>query len=395
MTAIVGMAAAYATDWAMTPAARPTLSFASMNRPSARALDVAAAVAAVVGVGLLLVALMVLVNGAGYGYDYAAYDAAARRIVAGEPLYIADTAARYARGEYEGLYLYPPPVALWLAPLALLATSSATAVWLVLRVALLVVGCWLLPVDRRARLLTLAVAGISFPVWFDLNLGNVSVVTFALAALAWRTLDSPIAAVAHAALIAIRFPFALFFVEWAVERRWRTILWTIVAGLALIVISLPIVGVGTYVDYVTILRSLPDISTGQHNLSLKTTGLEIGLPESTASLASLVGYVAGAAAVVYAGLRRDRDTAFVVTATATLLVAPFIHPHYLVLLLLPAALLVARGQWWGLLLPLAGWLPDSVLPLAAPVAIGAVLLARRADVAADLAPLPRTTPVAS
>jgi hypothetical protein len=66
--------------------------------------------------------------------------------------------------------------------------------------------------------------------------------------------------------------------------------------------------------------------------------------------------------------------AFVVTAVATLVVAPFIHPHYLVLLLLPAALLLDRGVVVAFLLPLAGWLPDPVLPLVAPLTL-VVLLA--------------------
>jgi hypothetical protein len=63
--------------------------------------------------------------------------------------------------------------------------------------------------------------------------------------------------------------------------------------------------------------------------------------------------------------------AFVVTAMATLLTAPFMHPHYLVMLLLPAALLADRGRYWGLALPLLGWLPGDSLPL---VALGTLLI---------------------
>jgi len=56
---------------------------------------------------------------------------------------------------------------------------------------------------------------------------------------------------------------------------------------------------------------------------------------------------------------------------ATLLTAPFMHPHYLVMLLLPAALLADRGRYWGLALPLLGWLPGDTLPL---VALGTLLI---------------------
>jgi hypothetical protein len=70
---------------------------------------------------LCAIGLLVLVAGAvafigspGYGYDYAAYDAAARRIASGQPLYLASTAEAYNAGRYEGLYLYAPPAAVLL-----------------------------------------------------------------------------------------------------------------------------------------------------------------------------------------------------------------------------------------------------------------------------------------
>jgi hypothetical protein len=175
----------------------------------------------------------------------------------------------------------------------------------------------------------------------------------------------------HASLIAIRFPFGAFFVLWLVQRRFRMIVFTIVAGLALILASLPIVGLGAYRDYVTILVGLPDIGTGVNNFSLKSTALTLGLPAAIAGFGTILGFAAGLAAIAFAGRRRDGDVAFVVTAVASLLTAPFMHPHYLVMLLLPAALLADRGRYWGLALPLLGWLPGDTLPL---VALGTLLV---------------------
>jgi hypothetical protein len=80
----------------------------------------------------------------------------------------------------------------------------------------------------------------------------------------------------------------------------------------------------------------------------------------------------------------------VVALTAPLIVAPFFHPHYLVILLLPAALLAARGRWWGLALPLLAWLPDPFLPLVALVGVAAPLFAGK-QAAAAAAPAPSTT----
>jgi hypothetical protein len=329
---------------------------------------------ALAGAAILTLAVAIFVNSRGFGYDYVAYDAAARRIAAGLPLYLPGTAEAYARGEYEGLYLYPAPLAIAMVPFTLVDERTATFAWMAFRVVLLVLGCAALPVSIRTRLLTFAVACVSFPVLFDLNIGNVSIVVFALTAFAWRLEGQMVASILHAALVAIRFPFGIYLVLWLAQRRFQILIGTLAAGLALILVSIPMVGVGTYLDYVTILRDLPDISTGEHNLSLRSTASRLGLSGVLLTALTLIGYAAGLAAVVFAGLRRDRDIAFVVTAVATLMVTPFIHPHYLVLLLLPAALLMQRGQTWAILIPLLGWLPGILLPLVAPAIVGILLI---------------------
>jgi hypothetical protein len=348
-----------------------------MQRPGRPVLAVLPIVAAGLGAILLVVASFSLVDSRTFAYDFGSYDSAARRVAAGEPLYLADTVQAYREGRYDGLYLYAPPLAVALTPVALVPARAAAIAWFVARLVLLALACWALPVSRASRFATFAVAAVSFPVLLDLNLGNISVVVFALSALAWRLLDGPLAALVHAALVAIRFPFGAFFVLWLVQRRFRMIVLTILAGLGLIVASLPIVGVGTYREYVTILTSLPDISTGLHNFSLKSTALSLGVPVAIAQLGTLVGVLLGLAAIAFAGLRRDADVAFVVTATATVLTAPFLHPHYLVMLLLPAALLADRGRYWGLALPLLGWLPSEMLPLVVVMTLAILLLPMR------------------
>jgi hypothetical protein len=343
----------------------------------------------VAGFGILVLALaaVTFINSEGFGYDFRAYDIAARRVAAGSALYLPDTVEAYRAGRYEGLYLYPPPLAIALVPLTVLGESAATVAWMVFRLALLVGGCLVLPVSPRVRLVTLGLAGLSFPVLFDLNIGNVSIVILALCAIAWRWMGSPAAAIAHAALAVMRFPFLIFGLLALAQRRFRSLTWTVAAGIALILITLPIVGLATYADYVAILRGLPDISVGEYNLSFESSALQVGLPDFVAGLGLIVGYLLGLAAMVFAARRRDEGTAFVVTAVATLLVAPFIHPHYLVLLLLPAAWLMDRGRWWGAALPILGWLPDVLLPFTGLLAIGLVLAVR------DPEPDPRAIPV--
>jgi hypothetical protein len=330
------------------------------------------------GLGLAVIGLaaVAFIGSPGFAYDFSAYDLAARRLADGQALYPPGVAEAYNAGAYADLYLYPPPLAVALIPMTTLAPTSAAIVWLGARIALLVAGCTVLPVRREIRIATFGVAAISFPVVYDLNLGNLSIVLFALSAVIWRARDRPLASAALAAMLTVRFGFAIVLLGWVARRRFRAIGWTIAAGLAIALATLPIVGIGGWLDYMTNLRALRDISTGPHNLNLGTTGQAVGLSPESSPLLVLAGIAIAIGVTVYAAFRRDPETALVVSLTASLLFAPFLHPHYLVALLIPAAFLAARGWWWSLALPLLGWLPGAALPLVAIIGMTLPLLAQ-------------------
>ena len=117
----------------------PTLSSAFMDRVGARVLAVAPFAAAALGALVLAFAVMVFIGSRGFGYDFAAYDEAARRITAGASVYVPDTAARYAAGEYEGLYLYPPQLAIAMVALTVFDPTAATLAWLFIAYAIWIV----------------------------------------------------------------------------------------------------------------------------------------------------------------------------------------------------------------------------------------------------------------
>jgi hypothetical protein len=322
------------------------------------------------GVAILLLVTVSFVGSSGFAYDYQAYDLAARRIAEGQALYPAGVAEAYNSAQYAGLYLYPPPLAVALVPLTVLNPDQAALAWLALRLALLVLGIALLPISVGARTATFAVAAISFPVWYDLNLGNLSTVLFAMSVLIWRYRDGPAGSVALGVAGVLRYPFGLVLLAWLLERRWRAVAWTIVAGVVIGTATLPFVGVQGWFDYMGALRSLHDVSAGEHNLSLATTANALGIGGGD-GLWVATGIVAAALATAWAALRRDPETTVVVALTGTILFFPFFHPHYLVQLLVPAAFLAGRGQWWALLLPVLGWAPAAVL---APIALVATFL---------------------
>ncbi|MBI2781888.1 MAG: DUF2029 domain-containing protein [Chloroflexi bacterium] len=317
------------------------------------------------GLVMLLLATRSFVGSSGFAYDYQAYDAAARRLAAGQPLYPPGTAEAYNSGSYAGLYLYPPPPAVALMPLVAVAPPDAAAMaWLWLRLTALALGIAILPISALARAGTFATASISFPVWYDLNLGNTSVLLVALSAFIWRFQGRALGSVALAISGVLRYPFGIALIGWIAAKRWRAAAWAIGAGVVIAALTLPLVGLNGWLGYLAIVRGLGDVSSGPNNLSLATTAQAFGIPGPSAMWVFLQIGVA-LAATLFAARRRDPVTAVVVSLAATILFFPFFHPHYLVQLLIPAAFLAGRGQWWGLALPLLGWLPGELMPFAA------------------------------
>jgi hypothetical protein len=256
--------------------------------------------------------------------------------------------------------------ALLVVPLTWLSPESATMTWLLLRVGLLALTCALMPVPRQTKLCVLGVAVVSAPFLYDLNLGNVSLIVTFLAVVCWRWLDEPLSGAALAVSMMIRPWMAVIAAWWVVRRQWQAVAWLVLGGAAIFLVSLPFVGLKPWLQYVTVLRHVSRVMGVDRNLDFGSTALSLGLPTQIAVLALLAGYAVAVVAIALS-LRRDREIGFVVTLMATLLLSPLMWDHYLTNLIVPAALLASRGRRWGLLLPLAGWLPIVALPFAAVV----------------------------
>jgi hypothetical protein len=323
-----------------------------------------------IGVAWLLLGFLSFPGGEGWAYDYQAYADAAVRLAETGSLYQAETLdGPYRPGPY-GLYMYAPQLGLAITPLASLELEAAAAAWYVLHVLALALACALLPVRPGIRLATFGLAALSLAVTRDLVLGNVSLLLLLPLAAAWRWLDRPLGSIAQALAMSVRPTLGILLIWQLLRRQWLAVAWTVGAGIALVALTLPFVGLEGYREYLTVLANLTGVTGVEFNYDLSSTALTLGASEEAATLALLVGYAIAIGAMLLS-LRRDRELGFVVTTTGSLLLSPLLWDHYLAMLVLPAAFLAGRGRAWGILLPLATWLPAVTLPF---VVVAGVLL---------------------
>ena len=179
--------------------------------------------AGVVVLVLASVAAMIVASALPVGYDFHAYWLAGRNLASGAPLYPDATTILGLPDEFR----YLPIVAVVFVPFAMLPYSVALPIWIGLEVAIgAAVGIALvrpLPVPWRPW----AAAGYVFflGLVLEVTLGNVNLISLALALAAWRLRDRATpAGILLAAAVGLKFlplTLLLFYVS---SGRWRPVL---------------------------------------------------------------------------------------------------------------------------------------------------------------------------
>jgi hypothetical protein len=293
--------------------------------------------------------------------DLEAYVGAARRLVTEGSLYAtAHVEAAFQPGS-AGPFYYAPPLGVAMLPLLDIPIADGAVLWYVLRIGALLAACALMPVSPAIRVFAFAVIAFTFPVLKDAVLGNVSILLTLPLVIAWRWLDRPVGSVALAVSMSVRPSLGVFLLWQALRRRWAALAWTLGAGIVLIALTLPFVGIDGYREFVAVLGNLQVPGPGSQNRELGTVLADLGGGDTALLIGHVAGLVVGIAAIVLS-VRRDRDVGFMVTLGASLLLSPMLWDHYLVTLLLPAAFLAERIRPVYILLPLLTWLPWFASP---------------------------------
>lgn len=333
--------------------------------------------AAAVGVFVVFVGVAIAVaawNGS-LGFDFLAYHEAARRILGGHQLY--DLSIHSAGGF--GLFYYPPPFAVLILPFALLAPAVATWLWTAAIVTAFFAGVALMPVRAWVRWATILLTGLSWPFAYAVKLGQVGPILFLLFAIGWRWMDRPRVlgtSIALGALIKIQPGLLLLWA--AASRRLAAVAVAVAVGLvALVAATVPTGGVGTWLDYTTMLRNVSDPIATPHNFTAGAIAYQLGAGNAAAAVIQLTVSLLVIGAVVVSARIATPAASYLVAVIASQLLSPVLWDHYAMLLLLPVAWLLERGQRWAVVIPLAtSTLLISITPPAAyPIAFGAALVA--------------------
>jgi len=287
--------------------------------------------------------------GSTLGYDFQAYVQAAQRLLDGKPLYdpTVDLAGGFA------IFLYPPPFAVAFVPFALLGAAGQW-VWIGLLIGCVVGAIALMPVSATIRWTMLLLAGLDWPVLYSLKLGQVGPLLLLLFVLGWRWLERPTALGVTVGLGGLVKLQPLLLVGWAaLVGAWRSAAVATAVFVGACVLTLPIVGLTAWSQYVTLLRSVSEPVTTPHNFTAGAVLYQAGVSAGVASAIQWASVAATLVIVVVASRRLSLAGSFVVAVVATQLVSPLLWDHYAVILLLPVAWLLAHGARWAVAIPLA------------------------------------------
>lgn len=332
------------------------------------ALPVVALLSFILGVGATLA-----VAGDTLGYDFLAYHQAAVRLLDGQPLYDMS----YTETGGFGLFYYPPTFAPFLLPLGVLSATTATWVWIGGSAVAFLVGVGVLPVSRSVRWWVVLLAGWTWPFVYALKLGQVGPVLFLAFAIGWRWMDDPIRLGASGAIgAAVKLQPGLILVWALLTARIRAVVAGSVVLLALAVLATLLAGVGAWSDFLTLLRTVSDPITTEHNFTPGAVAYQLGIPEATASLLQLASTVAVVAIFLAAIRWTTAEASYLVAVIASQLVSPIVWDHYAMLLLLPVAYLLSAGRWWAIAIPLVtAWpLIDITPPVTYPIVFWVTLV---------------------
>lgn len=271
----------------------------------------------------------------GVGYDLAAYILAARRLLAGEPLYPTEIVVLGPAGQF----VYPPPVALLFAPLGLLPFDPVRAGALVILTALgaLLTVELVRHLPRRSRYWAAAGMVVFFPLVWEVGLENLTLVTVVLCLGAWKLRRLPgLSGACFAIALGLKLLPLVLIAYLALARRWGILLWSLGATALVVVLTWPVVAA----EWAAFLSLLTRIGGGPPGSGSNIVPVIFSAPALRPVLPALAVAIAAICGLVSRGRGDREEHAFRVALAASPLLAATLWYPYLIFAL---PLLITTG----------------------------------------------------
>ena len=206
--------------------------------------------------------------------DFIQFFASARSLAAGDSPYTPLRLADFNPAEAESLAaaaaphpnLNPPVLSLLLAPVGFLGLRASYLWWTgyslisgLLACALVWRGLHGAGQNALGLVWLWLVFLIYFPTYKALTMGQVTMVTLLPLVGAWfaaRSGNERLAGTLLGVAVSLKVFIALVAVFFAIQRRWRIVAWAIGTVLFVVVVTLPFVSVGAYVEYFSVVGSV-------------------------------------------------------------------------------------------------------------------------------------------
>ncbi len=309
----------------------------------------AARIAGIMAFPLALLAAVSIARVLPLGYDFEAYWLAGRHLASGDPLYPAPGDPLGQRGQFK----YLPIVALPFVPLSRLPLDVATVVWLAIEIGCAVaLGLALLRLlPPGARWWGAAAYALFLPLVLEVTLGNLNLISVALAVLAWHWRDrAERAAPALALAVGLKLlPAALLFF-YVASGRWRVVAYAAAAGLVALVATAPWLG-ARLGEYVVLFPRLTDTTWIRTVVDREAPAFLAEILWAPLYLRALS--LSALAAVIALGVRARRGADATLLHHTALAIAPYVAPFafvwttFLVASLPLFAIVTARVLHWN------------------------------------------------
>jgi alpha-1,2-mannosyltransferase len=288
-------------------------------------------------------------------FDFHVFWVAGRDVLHGRSPYPSLASIASDQRDY---YVYPPPLALLMTPLALLPFPLAGAIFSAGLLAAMFFTLWILGVrDRNCYVVCLVWAATLQAI----ALGTVGPVLALLLAVAWRYRNRVVVCgLAVAAAVCLKVFLWPLLVWLLATRRLRSGLYAAVVGVAVTLAGWAAIGFAGLTIYPHLLEKLTSVEEARA-FSLVALDRSLGLPGLADRMVLVSAGVASLAAIVALARREEGDRrSFSMAIAAALLLSPIVWTHYFCILVVPIAIMRKRmSKLWMIPALLALPMPHS------------------------------------